>query len=74
MKKNHDKFPGKRPRSDRNSYTRVYDDQVIDATTTFEGNETIVTTVTKDMLCKNLRCENIHAHVPKNCPYKKQNF
>ena len=61
-------------RGDRNTYTRVYNDQLIDATTTFEGTDTVVTTVTQGMLCKNPRCENVHVHMPKQCPFKKQNF
>ena len=61
-------------RGDRNTYTRVYNDQLIDATTTFEGTDTVVTTVTQGMLCKNPRCENVNVHMPKQCPFKKQNF
>ena len=30
---------------DQNTYTQVYDDHLIDATTTFKGNDTVVTTV-----------------------------
>ena len=65
------RFP---PRHEQNSYTRVYDDHLIDATTTFKGTDTVVTTVTNGMVCRNPRCEHQKMHTPKSCPYRKQNF
>ena len=46
----------------------------IETTTTFDGSDTVVTTFTSGMICKNPKCEHIQIHLPRLCPNKNQNL